>query len=96
MPWASCFARAKRKPQRLPIHHIAVNHRPRSSVLFFVRLTAEKFAGSGLARLFVVGKDRNRPTNVRRIDLLAAPSHSIGRVERCQMRLQLLAAPAVG
>lgn len=34
--------------------HLVVNHRPRSSVLLFARLMGEKFAGTPLAKLFIV------------------------------------------
>ena len=36
--------------------HIVVNHRPRSSVLLFARLTGEKFNGTPLARYFITGE----------------------------------------
>jgi hypothetical protein len=36
--------------------HIAVNHRPRSSVLLFSRLMGQKLAGSPLAKYFITGE----------------------------------------
>jgi hypothetical protein len=41
--------------------HQVVNHRPRSSVMLFARLTGEKYAGTPLARYFIISPDDGEP-----------------------------------